>query len=56
MKQTRLIKFLLFALEAAIKEIRQHNADYHHRTSEQTLIEWGDFIKKARQKIYERYA
>ena len=32
------------ALKQAIIEIREHNAEYHHHTSEETLTEWDKLL------------
>ena len=35
------------ALERAIAEIEEHNAEYHHKTPEALIDEWKALVRKA---------
>lgn len=47
----RLLKILVESLARAVKEIREHNAEYHHHTPEVTLAEWDELIAKVRKNL-----
>lgn len=47
----RLLRLLCEALAAAVKEIKEHNNEYHHRTSDDKIAEWDKLVADTRRSL-----